>query len=60
VDGLYVLGIPAEGPRWFMQVGSTRPGPWTQFTADADAIAADILAHVSRGPAPIALRAGQR
>ncbi|HVT68258.1 MAG TPA: FAD/NAD(P)-binding protein, partial [Trebonia sp.] len=60
VDGLYVLGIPAEGPRWFMQVGSARPGPWTQFTADADAIAADILAHVSRGRAPVALRAGQR
>ncbi|GAA2138646.1 hypothetical protein GCM10009760_20130 [Kitasatospora kazusensis] len=44
VDGLYVLGIPTEGRRWFMQVGSTRPGPWTQFTSDADAIAADALA----------------
>lgn len=48
-DGLYVLGIPTEGQRWFMQVGSTRPGPWTQFTSDADAIASDILAPVAHG-----------
>lgn len=60
VDGLYVLGIPTEGPRWFMQVGSTRPGPWTQFTFDADAIAADILAHVPRDRARLVLQAGRR
>jgi methylaspartate mutase epsilon subunit len=60
VSGLYVLGIPTEGPRWFTQVGSARPGPWTQFTADADAIAADILAHAPAGaPAPLML-AGNR
>ena len=60
VDGLYVLGIPAEGPRWFMQVGSARPGPRTEFTADADAIAADLLAHVPQDHAPSALMGGQR
>ncbi|WP_051840425.1 FAD/NAD(P)-binding protein [Streptomyces sp. NRRL F-5126] len=43
-DGLYVLGIPCEGQRWFMQVGSARPGPWTEFTRDADDIAAGLLA----------------
>jgi methylaspartate mutase epsilon subunit len=43
-QGVYVLGIPSEGQRWFMQVGSARPGPWTEFTADADAIAQDALA----------------
>ncbi|GAA1988432.1 FAD/NAD(P)-binding protein [Kitasatospora viridis] len=52
--GLYVLGIPTEGQRWFMQVGSTRPGPWTEFTKDADAIAADALT----GPAATAPDAG--
>jgi methylaspartate mutase epsilon subunit len=56
VDGLYVLGIPSEGPRWFTQVGSTRPGPWTEFTKDADAIAADVLAHAPRCLAPHTLR----
>lgn len=53
-EGLYVLGIPCEGPRWFTQVGSARPGPWTEFTADADAIAADILGRVpSAGAVPV-------
>ncbi|MFM9615549.1 FAD/NAD(P)-binding protein [Streptomyces sp. V2] len=52
-QGLYVLGIPSEGQRWFMQVGSARPGPWTGFTADADAIAADAL---TARPLPAARR----
>ncbi|MCX4997773.1 FAD/NAD(P)-binding protein [Streptomyces longwoodensis] len=47
-DGVYVLGIPSEGQRWFMQVGSARPGPWTDFTGDADAIARDALAALPR------------
>ncbi|MEU4039121.1 FAD/NAD(P)-binding protein [Streptomyces collinus] len=47
-DGVYVLGIPSEGQRWFMQVGSARPGPWTDFTGDADAIAQDALAALPR------------
>ncbi|AZZ48109.1 hypothetical protein C5C31_01805 [Rathayibacter rathayi] len=42
--GLYVLGIPTEHTRWFMQAGSSRPGFWTDFVRDADAIAADVLA----------------
>ncbi|WP_131786088.1 FAD/NAD(P)-binding protein [Protofrankia symbiont of Coriaria ruscifolia] len=42
--GLYVLGIPSEHTRWFTQVGSGRPGPWGEFMADADSIAADALA----------------
>lgn len=42
--GLYVLGIPTEHTRWFMQAGSNRPGFWTDFFTDADAIARDALA----------------
>lgn len=45
--GLYVLGIPTEHTRWFMQGGSSRPGFWTDFVRDADAIAADALAPVA-------------
>jgi hypothetical protein len=41
---LHVLGIPTEHIRWFTQVGSGRPGVWTGFAADADAIAVDLLA----------------
>jgi methylaspartate mutase epsilon subunit len=41
---LHVLGIPTEHTRWFTQVGSGRPRVWTGFTADADAVAADLLA----------------
>jgi glutamate mutase epsilon subunit len=48
VHGLYVLGIPTEGQRWFMQVGSARPGPWTEFTRDADLIAVDVLAGATQ------------
>ncbi|WP_232666702.1 FAD/NAD(P)-binding protein [Pseudonocardia sp. TRM90224] len=56
--GLYVLGIPTEHTRWFMQGGSSRPGFWTDFVRDADAIAADALAGaaiievVAPSPAP--------
>ncbi len=42
--GLYVLGIPTEHTRWFTLVGSGRPGPWNEFTRDADAIARHALA----------------
>lgn len=41
---LYVLGLPTENVRWTTQVGSGRPGPWNEFTVDADAIAQDCLA----------------
>ncbi|GLF98492.1 FAD/NAD(P)-binding protein [Streptomyces yaizuensis] len=41
--GLYVLGIPTEHTRWFMQAGSSRPGIWSDFVYDADAIAGDAL-----------------
>lgn len=40
---LYVLGIPTEHTRWFMQSGSSRPHKWIDFMMDADAIAADII-----------------
>jgi methylaspartate mutase epsilon subunit len=46
--GLYVLGIPSEHTRWFMQGGSSRPGFWTDFVQNADAVAADVLAPVQR------------
>jgi glutamate mutase epsilon subunit len=49
-DGLYVLGIPTEHTRWFTQVGSSRPGKWGEFMADADAIAAHALtSHAATG-----------
>lgn len=37
--GLFVLGIPTEHTRWFMQSGSSRPSHWIDFMIDADAIA---------------------
>lgn len=40
---LYVIGIPCEHTRWFMSAGSSRPGYWTDFICDADAIAHHIL-----------------
>ncbi|MGH3877533.1 MAG: FAD/NAD(P)-binding protein [Actinophytocola sp.] len=42
-EGLYVVGIPTEHTRWFMQVGSNRPGMWGDFVHDGDAIAAHVL-----------------
>lgn len=61
VRSLYVLGIPTEGCRWFMQVGSGRPGPWGSFARDADAIAGDMLDGV-RAPSvePAAERYDER
>ncbi|MEU7163097.1 FAD/NAD(P)-binding protein [Streptomyces morookaense] len=59
-DGMYVLGIPTEGQRWFMQVGSSRPGPWTEFTKDADAIAADALAGLRQAARTRALEGANR
>ncbi|HDX9494934.1 TPA: hypothetical protein ROX80_005822 [Bacillus thuringiensis] len=41
-ENLYVLGIPTEHIRWFMQSGSSRPHKWIDFMIDADAIATDI------------------
>ena len=43
---MYVLGIPTESTRWFMQVGIGRPGPWGEFFRDADAIAQAALGKV--------------
>ena len=43
---MYVLGIPTESTRWFMQVGIGRPGPWGEFFRDADAIAEAALAKI--------------
>ncbi|WP_225447789.1 FAD/NAD(P)-binding protein [Streptacidiphilus sp. P02-A3a] len=60
VAGLYVLGIPTEGQRWFMQLGSTRPGPWTAFTSDADAVAADALTQTADQLPQPALDGGHR
>lgn len=51
--GLYVLGIPTEHTRWFMQGGSSRPGFWTDFVQNADAIAADLVTPLQGAvPAP--------
>lgn len=43
VEGLYVVGIPTEGRRWFTTVGSTRPGQWSEFVTEPDTIAKDIV-----------------
>ncbi|WP_051812841.1 FAD/NAD(P)-binding protein [Streptomyces sp. NRRL S-340] len=59
-EGVYVLGIPSEGQRWFMQVGSARPGPWTDFTKDADAVARDALAALPQPAAPRTLEGTPR
>ncbi|SIO96885.1 FAD/NAD(P)-binding protein [Vibrio spartinae] len=40
---LYLLGIPCEHTRWFMSAGSSRPGFWTDFIQDAEAISTDII-----------------
>lgn len=53
----YALGIPTEGVRWFTQVGSGRPGRWTDYNADADRIARALiqdaqLAGVTPAPEP--------
>jgi hypothetical protein len=57
---LYVLGIPTEHPRWFMQAGSSRPGFWTDFVRDADAIAPDCLGPCVMPPAAGVSRADAR
>ncbi|MFJ4374950.1 FAD/NAD(P)-binding protein [Pseudomonas japonica] len=44
IDGLYVLGLPCEHTRWFMQAGSSRPGFWTDFAQDAHYVAHHALA----------------
>ncbi|MGD6740059.1 FAD/NAD(P)-binding protein [Photobacterium leiognathi subsp. mandapamensis] len=41
--GLFVLGIPTEHTRWFMQSGSSRPSRWIDFMVDADAVAHGAL-----------------
>ncbi|MDX3455871.1 FAD/NAD(P)-binding protein [Streptomyces sp. ME02-8801-2C] len=57
-EGMYVLGIPTEHTRWFMQVGSSRPGMWSDFVRDADRIAEHAL---EARPAGLAVRdAGDR
>ncbi|MBD8513642.1 FAD/NAD(P)-binding protein [Photobacterium sp. CAU 1568] len=45
IKDVYVIGIPTEHTRWLMQAGSSRPGFWTDFVQDADAIAENILSR---------------
>jgi hypothetical protein len=52
-ERVYVLGIPTEHTRWFMQVGSGRPGPWGAFAGDADAVAGHLLASLERSEGPV-------
>lgn len=40
---MFVLGIPTEHTRWFMQSGSSRPAHWIDFMIDADNIAVNAL-----------------
>lgn len=44
-EGLYAIGIPTEGVRWFTQIGNGRPSSRTAFHREADAIALDIVRH---------------
>lgn len=53
---MYVLGIPTESARWFMQVGIGRPGRWGEFFRDADAVAGAALGEVGLRPADDAPR----
>jgi hypothetical protein len=46
---MYVLGMPTEHTRWFMQVGIGRPGPWGHFFQDANAIAEAALTDIYAG-----------
>lgn len=50
---IYALGIPTENTRWFTQIGNGRPGPFTGFHADADAIARDALAAAVQRSVPV-------
>ncbi len=43
LESFYIIGIPTEYTRWFMQSGSTRPSKWIDFMEDADSIAKDIV-----------------
>ncbi|MEV7003117.1 FAD/NAD(P)-binding protein [Streptomyces sp. NPDC093982] len=43
VHGLYAIGIPTEGLRWFTQIGNGRPGSRTAFHREADALALDVV-----------------
>lgn len=43
VPGVYAIGIPTEGKRWFTQVGSGRPGTWNSFHLDAQRVASSAL-----------------
>ncbi|MCL5226414.1 FAD/NAD(P)-binding protein [Pseudomonas nunensis] len=43
MQDLYVLGLPSEHTRWFMQAGSSRPGFWTDFAQDAHHVAAHAM-----------------
>jgi len=40
---IFVVGIPSEHTRWFMQSGSTRPHIWNDFMVDANNIARLVL-----------------
>lgn len=44
LEHLYVLGLPSEHTRWFMQAGSSRPGFWTDFAQDAHHVANHAIA----------------
>ncbi|MBU2897040.1 FAD/NAD(P)-binding protein [Vibrio hepatarius] len=49
IKDVYVIGIPTEHTRWLMQAGSSRPGFWTDFFRDADAISENILSrHIEK------------
>lgn len=46
LPGVWAIGIPTEGARWFTQVGSATPGVLSRFTKDATSVARQALAHV--------------
>lgn len=43
IPGLFAIGIPTEGARWFTQVGSATPGVLSRFTKDAITVAQSAL-----------------
>ncbi|MFE2531610.1 FAD/NAD(P)-binding protein [Streptomyces sp. NPDC059371] len=48
--GLYALGVPTEGARWFTQIGNGRTESRTTFHREADAVAVSIVRRCHSGP----------
>lgn len=50
--GVWAIGIPTEGGRWFTQVGSATPGVQSRFTKDAMTVAREAIRHAVASTPP--------